>query len=131
MTEHVDTPLGARLRTAPAYDHLGPGVILYLDMVDPADARHAEVYLDPASMAGVRALLTGPDVLTMEQHGLRGEHYVRGPEEWRPYEVWFHSAGERFDHLARHINVNPRRYRGIVKVHRLSVTTYTETTEEP
>ena len=52
----VDTPLGAQVRTDPGPDHFdgGKGVMLNLDMKDPGDLRHSEVYLNLDSARKVR-----------------------------------------------------------------------------
>lgn len=57
MTDEVLTPLGARVRVVPAPEHLGPGVLMELSMVDPTDSRRAEVYLDPDSKRQLREIL--------------------------------------------------------------------------
>lgn len=52
------TPLGARVSVVDHNGHvLGPGVLLRLSMVDPADPRIAEVYLDPQSASELAEML--------------------------------------------------------------------------
>jgi hypothetical protein len=45
----MKTPLGCTVRLAPAPEHLGEGMMLYLTMEQEGDGRHAEVYLSPAN----------------------------------------------------------------------------------
>lgn len=52
------TPLGARVQVVPAPEHLGPGVLLVLTMIDLADNRRAEVFLSPANQIDLASALT-------------------------------------------------------------------------
>lgn len=48
--ERVPTSLGAELVITKAYEHLGPGIMLTVRMLDRTDRRSAEVYLKPSEL---------------------------------------------------------------------------------
>jgi hypothetical protein len=68
------TPLGAKISGHALPDHLterigGPGMMLHLDMEDPADLRHAEVVLSLANIQALAAALRGITVLLEHPRG--------------------------------------------------------------
>lgn len=59
MAVLIETPLGCTVTVQPAPAWMVPGVLLMLTMKQPGDGRHAEVYLDPGSMALLVTALQG------------------------------------------------------------------------